>query len=289
MSAPVEYPSLKEAADAASDSAQAAFLKLNLAQLSLLVITALISGWTPSSHEAQRAVAVAIACTMFLALAVVTVLRLTKFDDRWFRCRALAENVKSAVWYFVMSPASSAISGEGAYLAEIEEMRKRLEQVTKDVALRDSGGPLITIWMKQTRELSLDQKLSLYREKRLDDQRTWYLRHSQLNTKREKRWFGAILAVEFTALAYAVLQIWQLLEFNAIGAMAALSAAFIAWTQTKRFSDLALSYGIAAGDLARIAAGKESAATEPELQSLVKEVETAVSREHSIWLARRVC
>src|SRR5689334_22308850 len=103
MSAPIEYPSLMRAADSASGAAQRGFLRLNVAQLIILVVTALVTGWTPPSPDAQRWVAVAVALMMFVALGVATVLRLNKFDERWFRCRALAENVKSAVWYFVMS------------------------------------------------------------------------------------------------------------------------------------------------------------------------------------------
>src|ERR1035438_9149980 len=125
MNPQIEYPSLKEAADAASSSAQRTFLRLNIAQLAILIISALISGWTPGISSIQRSVALSVAILMFAALGITTMLRLTKFDDRWFRCRALAENVKSAVWYFVMSPANSATESEAAYLAEVERSEER--------------------------------------------------------------------------------------------------------------------------------------------------------------------
>jgi hypothetical protein len=136
-------------------------------------------------------------------------------------------------------------------------------------------------------QLPLDQKLRLFREGRLEDQREWYLRKSQQSGRLEKRWFSAIFVIEFIAVAYAAFQIWKLWEFNAVGPIAATSAGFVAWIQTKRFSDLALSYGIAAGDLRRIAAQWENASTEADVEMLVKEVEVAISREHSLWLSRR--
>lgn len=68
-----------------------------------------------------------------------------------------------------------------------------------------------------------------------------------------------------------------------------MSAGFIAWMQTKRFSDLGISYSIAAGDLRRIAEERAHVETESDVELLVKEVEAAVSREHSIWMAHRAC
>jgi hypothetical protein len=67
-----------------------------------------------------------------------------------------------------------------------------------------------------------------------------------------------------------------------------MSAGAIAWMQTKRFSDLDVSYSIAANDLRRISAERKNAETEEDVQILVKEIETAVSREHSMWLTRRI-
>jgi hypothetical protein len=289
MTSAIVYPSLKQAADAASALSQRRFLALIIAQLWILVLTAVTSGWTPADPAFQRGVAIVVAILMFIALGIATTLRLAKFDDRWFRCRALAENIKSGVWFFVMSPAISVAEAEAAYLAEVDQVQKRLEQVAKEVALHDVGGPLITGWMRETQRLPLDEKVRLYREKRLEDQRGWYLNRSQYNTRREAWWFGGVFVIEFAAVAYAALQAWRLWQFNAVGAMAAMSVGLIAWMQTKRFSDLALSYGIAAGDLRRIAAEREHVATEEDLENLVKDVETAVSREHSLWLARRTC
>jgi hypothetical protein len=202
----MEYPSLKVAADAASQSAQRTFLRLNIAQLLVLVCIAAVSGWGPPSPDSQRVVAIIVAVLMFAALALATSLRLGKFDDRWFRCRALAENVKSACWFFVMSPANSLATSEATYLKEIEQLQNRLEQVSKEVSLYDSAGGLVTEPMKGAQKLSLEQKLVLYRENRLEDQRLWYHKKAQANIRLEKQWFWGIFVIEFAAVAYAALQ-----------------------------------------------------------------------------------
>lgn len=288
MNVSADYPSLKEAADASSASAQRKFLTLNVAQLALLISGALVSAWTPATLEKQRLTAIATAALMFIALGVATSLRLTKFDDRWFRCRALAENIKSAVWYFVMSPTGSVTAAEATYLTSIAELQDRLAEIAKEVASRDNAGPLITAWMKTAQQLPFAEKMQMFRENRLQDQIQWYSAKAKLNARREKIWFALIFSAEFAAVAFATFQVWRLWEFNAAGPIAAVSAGFIAWMQIKRFSDLALSYGIAAVDLRHIGARWEHATTEEEIQGFVKEVETAISREHSVWLSRRL-
>src|SRR4051794_34031236 len=99
----MEYPALQHSADVASGSNQRDFIRLNVVQLAILALIAFIAGWTPASPGYQRGAAIAVFVLMFIAFAVVTALRIGHFDDRWFRCRAFAENIKSAVWFFVMS------------------------------------------------------------------------------------------------------------------------------------------------------------------------------------------
>jgi hypothetical protein len=287
MSNSIEYPALKVAADVAAQAAQRVFLFLTRAQLSLLGIIALVSGCAPSDHDHQRVVSILVAVLMAGALLLATVLRVGTFDDRWFQCRALAENIKSAAWFFVMSPAKSVSLAENVFLDEVEQLKHRLEKVAKDVALHHPGSALMTKWMIEIQKLPLDEKLALYRTERLSDQIDWYHTNAQTNIRKERWWFWAIIVIEFIAVVYAALQAWQLWQTNLVGGIAAVGAGFIAWMQTKRFSDLGLSYGIAAEDLRQIEARHAHSTTEVEVEILVKEVEAAVSREHTIWMERR--
>ena len=86
------------------------------------------------------------------------------------------------------------------------ELQKRLSPVAKEVALCDEGGQLVTTWMKEVQSLSLDQKLKIYRQNRVEDQLVWYFEKSRFNIRREKNWFVAIFVIEFFAVAYAALQ-----------------------------------------------------------------------------------
>jgi SMODS and SLOG-associating 2TM effector domain 1/SMODS and SLOG-associating 2TM effector domain 3 len=288
MNSTIEYPDLQLAASAASDSAQKKFLYLNVAQLSILFLVASVSGWNPSEEYLQRIISVLVGIGMFVALIFATLLRIQKFDDCWFRSRALAENIKSLVWCFVMSPNESIAGSESKYHADVNQLRDRLKEVAKEVGVYDRNGPLMTPWMKKTQQLDLKHKLTLYRSHRINDQQNWYHKKAVSNAKAEKNWFVSIFIVEFLAVGYAVLQAVLLWQFNAVAGIAALSAAFIGWIQTKRFSDLATSYRIAAEDLRKISAMSENVSTEEEVNILVREVEAAVSREHTLWIANRI-
>jgi hypothetical protein len=67
-----------------------------------------------------------------------------------------------------------------------------------------------------------------------------------------------------------------------------MGSGLLVWSQTKRYSDLATTYAVAAEDLNQISAKYTNAEDAEALASFVSDVEEAVSREHGMWLARRV-
>jgi hypothetical protein len=284
-----EFPAVRESADRASASAQRTFLQLSTAQLALLSLTAFIAGLGVKTSTNQRLLAWSIFGTMLLTLCVASALRIGRFDDRWFRCRAYAENFKSIVWRYVMSAHCSDRANITKYLDETRQLSARLPELQKEFArFSSSETQLITEWMRTAQALTLPEKLKLYRASRLDDQISWYSNKARLNAQFETRWFWAAFVIEFSVIVLSLIQASTLMEFNPVGGIAAVGTAVIAWSQIKRFSDLGTSYAIAAEDLRQIAATHQDVSTQDELDLLVQEVETAVSREHSMWLARRI-
>lgn len=280
------YPALREAANRASAIAQRRFMTLNRVQLGLLCASAFTSGLSFGDTADQKASNWTVCVFMFLSLAVTTALRLGKFDDRWFKCRAFAENFKSAVWRFVMSP-READDAEQKYLAELEHLRERLPDLQSEFLRLHGTGSRVTDWMRDAHALDLPEKIKLYRKLRVDDQISWYSAKSASNQTLETRWFWAIFCVEFLAIIFAAFQAKELLHVNPVAGVAAFGTVMIAWTQIKRFSDLATSYAIAQGDLQGISDANLNVTDQNEANSLVDAVEQAVSREHSMWLARR--
>lgn len=286
-----DYPALWRTSNAASASCQRTFLAWLFIHLSLLAATGLVAAWNPISPKADQGVSIAVGAMMLAALLVGLGLRLARSDDSWFRARAFAENAKGAAWRFMMKSKPVAQSDdeaeEKAFLEELEQIRGRFPQVEKHLSKHDGGGEELTPKMREVRRLSLADRLACYRKHRLQDQIEWYRKKAKVNAKAESHWFVGVLIVEGLAIAAAAWRMLDSHEYNPTGGVAALAACLVAWVQTKRFSDLANTYGVASRDLNGLNTRAEHVHTEAELQAFVNEVENAVSREHRLWVEKR--
>ena len=85
---------------------------------------------------------------------------------------------------------------------------------------------------------------------------------------------------------------------NLTGAFSAVAAASMAWLQMKRYQDLAQAYALVAHELGLIEVQAEDVRRlietqaqrvhrEEHLASFVANAENAISREHTMWVARR--
>ena len=285
-----DYPSLYRCSDAASRTCQRRYLYAVKAHLGLLAATGLIACWTPVSPRWDRAVSVSIALTMLAALIVGLVLKFAKLDDAWFRARAFAENAKNAAWRFMMTPAQTdhveLEKEEKAFVEELQKVRDRFPQVERHLSKHQDNGAEITSKMREMRTCPVQERLDFFKKHRLRDQIRWYMRKAKANANAEERWFWAILAADGLAVAAAVTRLVCSVDYNPTGGIAALAACLLAWTQTKRFSDLANTYGVAARDLNGIATLADHARDEAGLRRLGEEIEAAVSREHRLWVER---
>jgi hypothetical protein len=176
-----------------------------------------------------------------------------------------------------------------AYLTEWTRLKERLPELQTQFALTTPSGELITDWMRETSELPILDRVALYRQYRLEDQLKWYSNKANLNATRRSQWFWALFLIEAASILYAALQAWLLPRVSLLGFLGAFSAGIVAWIQIKRHSDLSTSYAVAAEDLALISERFKLAFDQKSVNALVENVEEAVSREHSMWLARRVC
>jgi hypothetical protein len=259
--------------------------------LGLLGATGLVAAWVPTGEKRDHIVSGTIALLMFAALIVGLVLRLAHMDDAWFRARAFAENAKGAAWRFMMKPKPTVVTEdeaeEKAFLEELQQIRGRFPQVERHLSKYDKGGKELTAKMREIRAMQIDDRLSFYLRSRLQDQIDWYRQKAKTNAEAESRWFALILIVEAVAIIAAVVRILTVHEYNPTGGIAAVAACCLAWTQTKRFSDLANTYGVACRDLNGLRTRAEHVHDEAAVQQFVAEVETAVSREHRLWLERR--
>lgn len=97
--------------------------------------------------------------------------------------------------------------------------------------------------------------------------------------------FGAEFVGVLIALSTFVLPVSIMI--NLVGVVASLAAAFEAWTQVGRHAELSHSYALACHELISIGDLMEEAETEQAFVNAVKSSEGAISREHTMWVAKR--
>ncbi|MFC1409347.1 DUF4231 domain-containing protein [Streptacidiphilus sp. N1-12] len=217
-----------------------------------------------------------------------------KPQARWYEGRAAAESVKTLAWKYVVR--AWPFAGEPDSPVADEAFLKQMDEVF--VAFEESEvipvgtRPAITAEMRTLRQLPLALRRDLYLQERIRPQRTWYHSRADRCESATATWQLISTATIIIAAAVAVAQFLGLFDLHLLGVCTTVVAAVTAWTQLKQFRPLASAYRLAASELGLI----ENQLTHFDLQGpmaeelwsrLSSDAEDAVSREHTIWRARR--
>jgi hypothetical protein len=177
---------------------------------------------------------------------------------------------------------------DARFLKERAEIRKARPGVDAHLVGFTSGGPEISDYMRKIRVHSLDERRAIYLSERLLDQKRWYEAKARDNRSSASTWFWTIAAVQVLALALAIVQsaVGQR-SVNLVSILMTLVASFVAWTQVKRHEELVQSYGLASQELNALETQERHVSDSTMFQEFVTQVEEAISREHTMWCARR--
>lgn len=100
--------------------------------------------------------------------------------------------------------------------------------------------------------------------------------------------FWTSLAAQLVALVFAIGRVASPgAELSLVGPLVAFAAAITAWTQLGRHDELSKSYALANQELLTIKSLADSLKAEEGLVDLVRDGEGAISREHTMWVAKR--
>jgi len=285
------YPALYRAAEGASQGGQVVYKRLVGANLSLVVAGAVLGALAflvPKEYAAYFAAAAAI---VLLGSIVVKFVAKQRHDDKeWFDGRAVAESVKTLTWRYMMrlEPFEDDATSDQKFIEELDAIRKARSGLQYRVSARDGSTEQITPRMREVRQMTVEERRDLYVKERLEDQAQWYAGKAEANRVLATRLFWAALAAQFVAL---VLAVWRVATpspwLSLVGPLLALAAAFTAWTQLGRNDELSKSYALANQELLSIKALAASVDTEQELAKIVRDGEGAISREHTMWIAKR--
>lgn len=288
-----DLPSLFVAANEASTAGQQRYLRLIVADLSLLISGAALSTFAVSGASGRALMAITGAVLLGISLVLTGIMRITQYEKIWYGSRAIAESVKTLTWrymtgaepYTLNLPPQAVDDKFTSDLSTILSEHKGLSgALGGDVGVK----PYITERMLETRSQDTECRKTIYLSERVNDQRKWYNRNARLNERLEQRWFFGVMASQALALLSAILLVrWPELPINLTGVFSALASAVLAWLQVKQHQTLAQSYGLAAHELGLISEKARYVKTDDELSAFISDAENAISREHTLWIARR--
>jgi len=283
-----DYPGLYQAADSASISSQKKYVASIGFYLILLVVGAGVSLLMMDSVVMAIIAAVILLGTLFTSL----LLAFKRFDKLWYNGRAVAESVKTITWRYIMKAQPYDNSDEVLTrhfllqsLRDILDQNKELGLIFDPSAATKNA---ISTRMSEIRNLSLDDRKSIYLTCRVDDQRAWYSKKAGQNKKDALIWFIVLCVAQALALICVLVKIakpaWHYLPISVFIVMA---GSALTWMQTKRYQELATAYSLAAHEICLLRQNIDSISTESSFSAFVNDSETAFSREHTQWQARR--
>lgn len=288
MTAPdLKYPALYDSANNGSINAQSRFLQTVRFEYFLLFCVSVASATRGISRINPLVITL-----LLVVLAGLFAFKIFKrLDQDWYRCRALAESVKTSTWRFSMRahPFEDTTSIE-IPKANFRNLLKDILQANRHIAanLETSVTEQVTESMVEIRKLSLSQRMDYYVKNRIDNQRIWYSKKSKANKNALKFWvLATIVLYIIAAIALNAEQLglpWAMLAFDPL---IVIVTSALGWLQMKRHGELMASYNLTAHEIGIIKGNSESVNTEEELSDFINEAELAFSREHTQWVARR--
>ena len=283
----LEYPALYQSADDASARAQQGFLWTIRSEYFFLFLVSL--SLANKDVFKQSRLAVTLLLVILAGLFAFKVVK--KLDQDWYRCRALAESVKTSTWRFCMrahpfGDAEKIAEPKATFRNLLHGILKSNQAIAQE--LLTEASEQVTASMLEIRALGLTERIAYYVKNRVDDQRRWYARKSAWNRRVLRIWVALTILIYLAAalslyadeLGYG----WLARFFDPL---IVLVTSVLGWIQMKRHSELTASYNLAAHEIGIIKGNSDSVKTETEFSDFVNEAELAFSREHTQWVARK--
>lgn len=291
-----DYPCLYQKSDTASLQQQGLYLFATKAEFVFILLSAIAGAFILTGHpNACIACLIVSAVSIFLAFVIRICVQLNKWDRKWFDTRAIAESTKTATWRYIMAvdPYSATLlqtNVDKKFVDELDEIFKaRPEAHSAMASCVPEGDQQISDRMREIRGLPLTQRKVIYLKQRTKDQKDWYRRKAKINADNENRWFFVILGCEVAGIITAVGLIYlPKAFFNPVGVITTLTAIFCAWVQIKKFREQSQSYAMAEQELTSIESIINNVSTEDVFSAHVINTEGAISREHTMWCAKRI-
>jgi hypothetical protein len=286
-----DLPELFQLADAASLAGQQRTVLLTRAQLSLAVLSALAAGLGVGHGAAAKTLDICAVVFFALSLVPAVLLHGGSAQRVWYDGRAAAESVRSLSWKYAMrvQPFQDDANADTQFAARLAAI---LAHVPELAGLVESGSHLteeaITPPLVRLRKAPLPERRRCYVRQRVEAEIDWYTDRAQ--SARRLAMAAGACAVASNALGVALgiaRVVWDL-DLDLLGFFAALVTALAAYSQLRQYWPLAAAYRLTASELSQVLAmASETGESESDWSDYCASAEAAVSREHTMWQARR--
>lgn len=283
-----QLPGLYQSADKASRDAQRRYF------VSLMIyLTTLVAAATVAFYASTSAMGAMLSALLFAAsLAILVYLRVKRPDDIWYNGRAVAESVKTRAWRWMMraDPYQDAerlevVSKE--FLVDLKQILTQNRSLAAELCVEAYLEDAITEKMTSVRSMPVADRLALYRSDRVQDQANFYTRKAAFNRKRATRWFWISVVLHTIAVVMLLLRVRDPSLNLPVEVIATTAGAVLTWLQAKKHNELASSYSLTAHEIVIIKGEALSVQSEESLSDFVVNTESAFSREHTQWAARK--
>jgi hypothetical protein len=276
-------------ADQISQEGQKQTRRLLLVELSCLTAAG-ASGVTAVRIGASRLDVLAIlGCIAFVAALVAGILRGTqKPESQWYAGRAAAESIRTLAWRYSVAgdpfpPSTEQAASITSYLGRIREVINEIDDLPFVATSPEDSE--ITTKMNLLRASEINTRKQVYAKDRIQDQINWYTKRSKSHRKSANLYLTATTGASILGITLGILRIIDLFDADFLGFFAGAATAIIAWNQMNQHRTLVSSYALAARELA-IIRERIPLVVEDSWPTFVSDSEDAISREHTLWLAR---
>lgn len=288
-----DFPTIYLTADEQSLNGQRRYLNLMRLDLFALVGGAILTAFTVEDELTARILAIIGASLLLASLVLTIIITQMNYKKYWYGGRAAAESIKTLVWRYMTSaePFANSLTlkeADESFLQRLRDIIEEQEHLSVSLGNEKAHNRFITDKMIQVRQASLEDRKQSYLICRIEDQRLWYRDKSKRNEKSESNFFMYTIVAQFLAFISALILIgWPIMPITPTGIFTTIAGAFLVWTQLKQHQELSQSYAVAAHELGLIAEQARYIKNEQEFGEFVADAENAISREHTLWLARR--
>jgi hypothetical protein len=285
-----DLPALYRAASDASRAGRRTVVRLT-AILLLAGLGSALFGLAGGAQGPPWHVAADLAAALLFAVATVGGARLGsgKAQRRWSDGRAAAESIKTLSWKYAMraAPFDEDATADERFLERMREILFAMSHLALTGASTAAPKFMISPAMQHLRKAPLAVRHSSYERYRLRDQIQWYAAKAAAAKRRGQRWRALTIVLGVTGFVGALARAFGVFNIDALGVAAACLASIAAWTQLRQYWPNVAAYRLALSELEIIVAESRGvAASTAALGAFCDRAETAISREHTMWLAR---